>query len=101
MPLWPAALRALRSFVANRGCSFGSEGCLCNILDAMRLLSSAKLYFHRPTALDESTDLYEHEIGLLEGGAWDLRDFRGLPTLFVNTERKCGLTPPFAGFQAV
>ena len=65
----------------------------------MGLLSTAKLYLHRTTTLDEPTDLYEHEIGLLEGGTLDLRELRGNPTLFMNTASKCGLTPQFAGLQ--
>lgn len=65
----------------------------------MGLLSTAKMYLHRTPTLDEPTDLYEHEIGLLEGGTLDLRELRGHPTLFVNTASRCGLTPQFAGLQ--
>jgi glutathione peroxidase len=65
----------------------------------MGLLSTAKLYVRRPRKLEAPTDLYAHEIALLEGGTLDLETLRGKPTLIVNTASKCGLTPQFAGLQ--
>jgi glutathione peroxidase-family protein len=67
----------------------------------MGLVSTVRLYLTRPPAFDAPTDLYAHEIGLLDGGTLDLNTFRGRPTLIVNTASKCGLTPQFEGLQAL
>jgi glutathione peroxidase len=64
------------------------------------MLSTAKMYLKRSgKPLDEPTDLYDHKIGLLDGGELDLETLRGKPTLIVNTASKCGYTPQYAGLQ--
>jgi glutathione peroxidase len=67
----------------------------------MSKLSTLKMYLHRPDQRDEPTDLYTHRVTLLDGGEFDLANWRGQPTLFVNTASKCGFTPQFEGLQAI
>ena len=52
-----------------------------------------------PSKLTEPTDLYDHQVKLLDGGELDLASLRGKPTLFVNTAIKCGYTPQYEGLQ--
>jgi glutathione peroxidase-family protein len=64
-------------------------------------LSTLKMYLQRQQHLDKPTDLYEHRVTLLDGGEFDLAQWRGRPTLFVNTASKCGFTPQYEGLQAL
>jgi glutathione peroxidase len=65
----------------------------------MSYLSTLRMYFKRTPKLDAPTDLYAHEVKLLDGGQLDLNSLRGKPTLVVNTASKCGFTPQYAGLQ--
>jgi len=67
----------------------------------MSKLSTLKMYLHRPQQLDQPTDLYAHRVTLLDGRELDLADWRGKPTLFVNTASKCGFTPQYEGLQSL
>lgn len=67
----------------------------------MSKLSTLRMYLQRPSHQEESTDLYAHRVTLLDGGELDLAQWRGRPTLFVNTASKCGFTPQYEALQSV
>ena len=67
----------------------------------MSKVSTLRMYTRRTKKLDEPTDLYDHQVKLLDGGELDLETLRGKPTLFVNTASKCGYTPQYEGLQAL
>jgi glutathione peroxidase len=60
-----------------------------------------KMDLKRTSKLSEPTDLYAHQVKLLDGGELDLESLRGKPTLIINTASKCGYTPQYEGLQAL
>src|SRR5262249_21209404 len=67
----------------------------------MSVLSTLRMFMRRSPKLDEPTDLYTHEVKLLDGTTLDLASLRGRPTLIVNTASKCAYTPQYEGLQAL
>jgi glutathione peroxidase len=67
----------------------------------MSMLSTLKMYVRRTPKLSEPSDLYAHQVRLLDGTELDLEQFRGHPTLIVNTASKCGFTPQYAGLETL
>jgi glutathione peroxidase len=67
----------------------------------MSVVSTLRMYMRRTPTLDEPTDLYTHEVQLLDGSSLDLASLRGRPTLIVNTASKCDYTGQYEGLQAL
>ena len=67
----------------------------------MSKLSTLKMYLRKSPKREQATDLYTHRVTLLDGGELDLANWRGQPTLFVNTASKCGFTPQYEGLQSL
>ena len=67
----------------------------------MSIFSTLRMYTKRTPKLDAPTDLYAHQVKLLDGGELDLASLRGKPTLIINTASKCGFTPQYEGLQSL
>jgi glutathione peroxidase len=67
----------------------------------MSVVSTLRMYMRHTPRLDEPTDLYTHQVRLLDGSTLDLASLRGKPTLIVNTASKCDYTPQYEGLQAL
>jgi glutathione peroxidase len=67
----------------------------------MSVLSTLRMYVRSSPKLDEPTDLYAHQVQLLDGSRLDLESLRGRPTLIVNTASMCGYAVQYEGLQAL
>jgi glutathione peroxidase len=67
----------------------------------MSIFSTLRMYTKRTPKRDAPTDLYDHQLKLLDGGELDLASLRGKPTLIINTASKCGFTPQYEGLQSL
>jgi glutathione peroxidase len=67
----------------------------------MGVVSTLRMYMRRTPTLDEPTDLYAHQVQLLDGSRLYLESLRGKPTLIVNTASKCDYTGQYDGLQAL
>src|SRR5438874_12367204 len=65
----------------------------------MSVMSTLRMYMRRTPRLDEPTDVYTHQVQLLDGSTLDLASLRGKPTLIVNTASKCENTPQYERLQ--
>ena len=67
----------------------------------MSVLSTLRMYVRHTPKLPRPTDIYEHQVKLLDGRELDLGSLRGKPTLIVNTASKCGYTPQYEDLQTL